>query len=45
MCSDAWKITDVYIIALRNENGELAGYYEKHECRTRDGEGFYIMGE
>lgn len=27
---------DVYMIALRNENGELIGYYEKHECRNRE---------
>lgn len=25
---------DVYIIALRNDSGELIGYYEKHESRT-----------
>ena len=25
---------DVYMIALRNENSELIGYYEKHEYRT-----------
>ena len=36
---------DVYIIALRDEKGELAGYYEKHEYRTIDPEGLYIMGE
>ena len=27
---------DVYMIALRNESGELIGYYEKHESRVRD---------
>lgn len=27
---------DVYMTALRGENGELIGYYEKHECRTRE---------
>ena len=27
---------DVYIIALRDENGELIGYYEKHEYRNRE---------
>lgn len=32
---------DVYIIALRDERGELIGYYEKHEYRTRDSEPFY----
>lgn len=25
---------DVYMIALRDENGTLIGYYEKHEYRT-----------
>lgn len=25
---------DVYMIALRNENDSLIGYYEKHEFRT-----------
>lgn len=25
---------DVYMIALRDENAELIGYYEKHEYRT-----------
>lgn len=27
---------DVYMIALRDEKGELIGYYEKHEYRTCD---------
>jgi PAS domain-containing protein len=27
---------DVYMIALREENGELIGYYEKHEYRNRE---------
>ena len=27
---------DVYMIALRNESGELIGYYEKHEYRDRE---------
>lgn len=27
---------DVYMVALRDENGELIGYYEKHEYRNRD---------
>ena len=34
---------DVYMIALRNGSGELIGYYEKHERRDRDKEGFYVM--
>ena len=25
---------DVYMVALRDEDGELLGYYEKHEFRT-----------
>lgn len=35
------KNTDFYMTALRNENGDLIGYYEKHECRTRDDTPFY----
>ena len=27
---------DVYMVALRNENGELIAYYEKHEYRNRE---------
>lgn len=27
---------DVYMIALRNPAGELIGYYEKHEYRSRE---------
>ncbi len=27
---------DVYMVALRNENGELIGYYEKHEYRNKE---------
>ncbi|MBE6799732.1 MAG: PAS domain-containing protein [Ruminococcaceae bacterium] len=27
---------DVYMIALRDENGELIGYYEKHEYRNKE---------
>lgn len=34
---------DVYMVALRDDNGELIGYYEKHECRTRDTSPFYDM--
>lgn len=34
---------DVYMIALRNGSGELIGYYEKHERRDREKEGFYVM--
>jgi len=34
---------DVYMIALRDENKNLIGYYEKHEFRTKDGTPFYEM--
>lgn len=27
---------DVYMIALRNDCGQLIGYYEKHECRSSE---------
>ena len=27
---------DVYMIALRNSDGDLIGYYEKHEYRSRE---------
>lgn len=27
---------DLYMIALRDENGRLIGYYEKHESRVRE---------
>lgn len=27
---------DVYMVALRDEQGELIGYYEKHEYRNRE---------
>lgn len=27
---------DVYMIALRNDSGELIGYYEKHEYRSHE---------
>ena len=32
---------DVYMVALRGEDGKLIGYYEKHEYRTVDERGFY----
>ena len=32
---------DVYMIALRDEDGELIGYYEKHEYRNRETEEMY----
>ena len=36
--------TDVYMVALRDESGALIGYYEKHECRSRDESSFYEIG-
>ena len=27
---------DVYMVALRNDEGDLIGYYEKHEYRNRE---------
>ncbi len=35
---------DVYMIALRGENGELIGYYEKHEYRNAETAKLYNMG-
>lgn len=35
------KNKDVYMIALRDEQGELIGYYEKHEYRSRETQPFY----
>ena len=32
---------DVYIVALRDPEKKLIGYYEKHEYRTRDTSEFY----
>ena len=32
---------DTYIIALRDADGELIGYYEKHEFRNRETKLFY----
>ena len=34
---------DVYMIALRDEQGELIGYYEKLEYRNRETEPFYNL--
>lgn len=34
---------DVYMVALRDDTGNLIGYYEKHEYRNRDTKGFYQM--
>lgn len=27
---------DIYMVALRSDEGDLIGYYEKHECRSRE---------
>ena len=32
---------DVYMVALRDDDGGLIGYYEKHEYRNRDMTPFY----
>ena len=32
---------DVYMVALRDEAGNLIGYYEKHEYRNKETEEFY----
>ena len=34
---------DVYMVALRDEDGKLIGYYEKHEYRTNETMKFYDM--
>ncbi len=34
---------DVYMIALRDDNGKLIGYYEKHECRNTETSPRYNM--
>lgn len=34
---------DVYMIALRDEEGELIGYYEKHEYRNIETMKLYDM--
>ncbi len=32
---------DVYMVALRDDDGTLIGYYEKHEFRNRETVGLY----
>lgn len=34
---------DVYMVALRDENGGLIGYYEKHEYRNHETSAFYAL--
>lgn len=42
-CHDEKENKDIYMIALRDEQGELIGYYEKHEYRNREsGEVYYL---
>ena len=36
---------DVYMVALRNDTGELIGYYEKHEYRNRETMERYDYGD
>ena len=36
---------DVYMVALRNDAGELIAYYEKHEYRNRETMRMYDIGE
>ena len=36
---------DVYMIALRREDGTLIGYYEKHEYRDREQGNLYDFGD
>ncbi len=35
---------DVYMVALRDEEKNLIGYYEKHEYRNRETAAFYDFG-
>lgn len=35
---------DVYMVALRDENEKLIGYYEKHEYRNRETDSLYNFG-
>ncbi len=34
---------DVYMVALRNDSGELIGYYEKHQYRNNENAELYEM--
>ena len=40
---NAAKNKDVYVVALRDENKSLIGYYEKHEYRMQETASFYDM--
>ena len=35
---------DVYMVALRDDDGNLIGYYEKHEYRSRETGALYDFG-
>ena len=35
------KDRDYYMVALRDDDGKLIGYYEKHESRVRDNQPLY----
>lgn len=34
---------DIYMVALRDDNGTLIGYYEKHEYRNKETAEIYTM--
>ena len=36
---------DVYMVALRDDNGTLIGYYEKHEYRNQENKSLYAEVE
>lgn len=42
---NAKESKDVYMVALRDEDGGLIGYYEKHEYRTGETMPLYGFGE
>ena len=35
-CHNEKENKDVYMVALRDDDGALIGYYEKHEYRTKE---------
>lgn len=43
VCGNEKENKDVYMVALRNESGELIAYYEKHEYRNRETMKMYDM--
>ena len=40
---DVYKRQDVYMVALRDADGTLIGYYEKHEYRSPETMKLYDM--